>query len=161
MVAAPDGNGPARSLPIRFEPAPPVAKPQKNAPAAEWEDCKKRKKAHSLTQSGLSTVIRQQILGHAFSADDEITFGHFEEQPRSDTKRQKPPISAAESLPYTGIPGHEHLAASQLNWNGQTPVGRIAAIEFRPALKRRPAGRQAAPSHQRRLIQPSLTRRNP
>jgi hypothetical protein len=54
MVAPLDGNGPARSLPIRFEPAPPVAKPKKNAPAAEWEDYKKRKKVHSLTQIGLS-----------------------------------------------------------------------------------------------------------
>jgi hypothetical protein len=57
MVAPPDGNGPARSLPIRFEPAPPVAKPKKNASAAEWEDYKKRKKALSLAQIGLSTVI--------------------------------------------------------------------------------------------------------
>ena len=57
MVAPLDGNGPARSLPVRFEPAPPVAKPKKNAPAQEWDDYKKRKKALSLTQIGLSTVI--------------------------------------------------------------------------------------------------------
>jgi hypothetical protein len=57
MVAPLDAKGPARSLPIRFEPAPPVAKPKKNAPATEWEDYQKRKKAHSLTQIGLSTVI--------------------------------------------------------------------------------------------------------
>jgi len=57
MVAPLDGNGPARSLPVRFQPAPPVAKPKKNAPAQEWEDYKKNKKAHSLTQVGLSTVI--------------------------------------------------------------------------------------------------------
>ena len=57
MVAPLDGNGPARSLPVRFQPAPPVAKPKKNAPTQEWEEYKKRKKAHSLTQVGLSTVI--------------------------------------------------------------------------------------------------------
>jgi hypothetical protein len=57
MVAPLDGNGPARSLPVRFQPAPPVAKPKKNAPVQEWEEYKKRKKAHALTQIGLSTVI--------------------------------------------------------------------------------------------------------
>ena len=57
MVAPLNGNGPARSLPVRFQPAPPVAKPKKNAPLQEWEEYKKRKKAHSLTQIGLSTVV--------------------------------------------------------------------------------------------------------
>lgn len=57
MIAPLDGNGPARSLPVRFQPAPPVAKPKKNAPAQEWEEYKKRKKAHSLTQIGLSTIV--------------------------------------------------------------------------------------------------------
>jgi hypothetical protein len=57
MLAPLDGNGPARSLPVRFQPAPPVAKPKKNAPVQEWEEYKKRKKAHALTQIGLSTVI--------------------------------------------------------------------------------------------------------
>jgi hypothetical protein len=57
MVAPLDGNGPARSLPVRFQPAPPVAKPKKNAPAQEWEEYGKRKKACSLAQIGLSTVI--------------------------------------------------------------------------------------------------------
>jgi hypothetical protein len=56
MVAPLDGYGPARSLPIRFEPAPPVAKPKKNAPSEEWDDYKKRKKALSLAQIGLSAV---------------------------------------------------------------------------------------------------------
>jgi hypothetical protein len=63
MVVSLHGNGPARSLPVRFQPAPPVAKPKKNAPLQEWEDYKKNKKAHSLTQVGLSTVIN---LRHAF-----------------------------------------------------------------------------------------------
>lgn len=57
MVAPPGGKGPARSLPIRFQPAPPVPKPKKNAPPQEWDKYKKLKKALSLTQIGLSTVI--------------------------------------------------------------------------------------------------------
>lgn len=57
MVAPLDGNGPARALPVRFQPAPPVAKPKKNAPVQEWEEYEKRKKANSLAQVGLSTII--------------------------------------------------------------------------------------------------------
>jgi hypothetical protein len=57
MIAPLDGNGPARALPVRFQPAPPVAKPKKNAPEQEWEEYRKLKKAHALTQIGLSTVI--------------------------------------------------------------------------------------------------------
>jgi hypothetical protein len=57
MIAPLDGNGPARSLPVRFQPASPVAKPKKNAPAQEWDEYKKHKKACSLTQIGLSTVV--------------------------------------------------------------------------------------------------------
>jgi DDE superfamily endonuclease len=57
MVAPLDREGPARSLPVRFEPAPPVAKPKKNAPPQEWDEYKKRKKDLSLTKIGLNTVI--------------------------------------------------------------------------------------------------------
>jgi hypothetical protein len=66
MVAPLNGNGPARSLPVCFQPAPPVAKPKKNAPAQEWEEYGKRKKAHSLAQIGLSTIInlRQTLDQH-------------------------------------------------------------------------------------------------
>jgi len=57
MIAPPHGDGPARSLPVRFQPAPPVPKPKKNAPPQEWEEYKKLKKAKSLAQIGLSTLI--------------------------------------------------------------------------------------------------------
>jgi len=57
MVAPLDGKGPARALPVRFRPAPPAPKPKKNAPPEEWQEFKKRKKALSLTQIGLATVI--------------------------------------------------------------------------------------------------------
>ena len=56
MITPLDGQGPARSLPVRFQPAPPVPKPQKNAPAPEWDQYQKRKKAFSLAQIGLSTL---------------------------------------------------------------------------------------------------------
>lgn len=54
MIAPPYQPGPARSLPVRFEPAPPVPKPKKNAPAEEWKEYKELKKAHSLSKIGLS-----------------------------------------------------------------------------------------------------------
>jgi len=57
MVTPLNGKGPARSLPVRFQPAPPVPKPKKSAQAQEWEQYKIRKKAHSLTQVGLSTIL--------------------------------------------------------------------------------------------------------
>jgi len=57
MIAPLGGNGPARSLPVRFQPAPPPLKPKKNAPAQEWEEFKKHKRILSLTQVGLSTLI--------------------------------------------------------------------------------------------------------
>lgn len=57
MIAPLHGQGPARALPVRFQPAPPVPKPKKNAPPQQWEDYKKRKKALSLATIGLSTVI--------------------------------------------------------------------------------------------------------
>jgi hypothetical protein len=57
MIAPEHRKGPARALPVRFQPAPPVPKPKKNAPAQEWEEYKKLKKVGSLAQIGLSTVI--------------------------------------------------------------------------------------------------------
>jgi hypothetical protein len=57
MIVPPHGDGPARSLPVRFQPAPPVPKPKKNAPALEWEEYGKLKKARSLAQIGLSTIV--------------------------------------------------------------------------------------------------------
>ena len=57
MMVPPHGDGPARALPVRFQPAPPVPKPKKNAPALEWEEYRKLKKARSLAQIGLFTII--------------------------------------------------------------------------------------------------------
>lgn len=77
MITPLDGQGPARSLPVRFQPAPPAAKPKKNAPAPEWDQYQKRKKAFSLAQIGLST------LAHLRSALDQ----------RPDTQRRQLLIS--------------------------------------------------------------------
>lgn len=62
-IAPLHGKGPARALPVRFQPAPPVPKPKKDAPASQLEEFRKRKKASSLTRVGLSTVtgLRQAL----------------------------------------------------------------------------------------------------
>ena len=62
-IAPLHGKGPARALPVRFQPAPPVPKPKKNAPASQLEEFRKRKKAFSLAKIGLSTVtgLRQAL----------------------------------------------------------------------------------------------------
>lgn len=63
MIVPLHSQGPARALPVRFQPAPPVPKPKKNAPAPQLEEFSKRKKAFSLTRVGLSTVtgLRQAL----------------------------------------------------------------------------------------------------
>lgn len=62
-IAPLHGRGPARALPVRFQSAPPVPKPKKDASAPELEEFKKRKKASSLTRIGLSAVagLRQGL----------------------------------------------------------------------------------------------------
>lgn len=57
IIVPPHRMGPGRSLPVRFEPAPPVPKPRKSAPPQQWQEYRKRKKAGCITQIGLSTVI--------------------------------------------------------------------------------------------------------
>jgi hypothetical protein len=58
LLIAPLGfTGPARALPVRFQPAPPARKPKKKAPPEAWNEYKKQKKALALAQVGLSTVV--------------------------------------------------------------------------------------------------------
>jgi hypothetical protein len=57
LISPLDCAGPARALPVRFQPAPPAIKPKKTAPPEAREEYKKQKKALSLTQVGLSTLI--------------------------------------------------------------------------------------------------------
>jgi hypothetical protein len=64
LLIAPLGfTGPARGLPVRFQPAPPAFKPKKKAPPEDWEHYKQQKKARALTQVGLTTVkeIREEL----------------------------------------------------------------------------------------------------
>lgn len=68
MIVPLHSQGPARALPVRFQPAPPVPKPKKNAPTPQLEEFRKRKKAFSLAKIGLSTVID---LRHALDARED------------------------------------------------------------------------------------------
>jgi hypothetical protein len=63
MIHSAQSLGPARALPIRFEPAPPAAKPKKNAPQEEWKQYRQEKKKHALTQIGVDTLtmLREEM----------------------------------------------------------------------------------------------------
>jgi len=63
LVAPQDSPGPARALPVRFQPAPPVPKPKKDAPPAAWESYRQQKRVHSLSQVGVATLreVRQTL----------------------------------------------------------------------------------------------------
>jgi hypothetical protein len=57
LLAPQDSRGPARALPVRFQPAPPVAKPKKDAPPAVWQSYRQRKKIHSLPRVGAAALL--------------------------------------------------------------------------------------------------------
>jgi hypothetical protein len=63
LVYPPDHAGPARALPVRFEPAPPARKPNKDASEPDWQQYKERKKAAALSQIGVNvlTSVRQSL----------------------------------------------------------------------------------------------------
>lgn len=63
LVHSAEEAGPARALPVRFEPAPPAAKPKKDAPEEEWKKYRQEKKRHALTQVGVNslTQVRQEM----------------------------------------------------------------------------------------------------
>jgi hypothetical protein len=63
LVHSAQAPGPARALPVRFEPAPPAAKPKKDAPEPEWEQYRQEKKRRALTQVGVDTLtaLRQEM----------------------------------------------------------------------------------------------------
>jgi hypothetical protein len=63
LVHAPQAPGPARALPVRFEPAPPALKPKKDAAAEEWQRYGEEKKRRALTQIGVNTLtaLRQEM----------------------------------------------------------------------------------------------------
>jgi hypothetical protein len=57
LVAPQAAPGPARALPVRFELAPPVSKPKKDAPHPAWQAYRQQKKLHSLPQIGVATLL--------------------------------------------------------------------------------------------------------
>ena len=57
LLAPQHSPGPARALPVRFQPAPPVPKPKKNAPPEVWQAYRQQKRIHSLPQVGAALLI--------------------------------------------------------------------------------------------------------
>jgi len=63
LVSPLDQPGPARALPVRFEPAPPAVKPKKNATENEQERFREEKKKRALTRVGVEMIssVRDQL----------------------------------------------------------------------------------------------------
>ena len=63
LVSPLDNAGPARALPVRFEPAPPAAKPKKNASEEEKKRYREEKKKCALTAVGvnMTTSVRDEL----------------------------------------------------------------------------------------------------
>jgi hypothetical protein len=55
--------GPARALPVRFDPAPPPIKPKKNAAAEVWEAYRRERKQRTLPRAGVQAMasVRQTL----------------------------------------------------------------------------------------------------
>jgi hypothetical protein len=62
LVSPLDQTGPARALPVRFEPAPPAVKPKKNASEDEKKRYLEEKKKHALTSIGVNMI--SSVRGH-------------------------------------------------------------------------------------------------
>jgi len=56
LVSPPQADGPARALPVRFDFAPPVSKPKKNAPPEDWANYKEEQKKRTLSLAGVETI---------------------------------------------------------------------------------------------------------
>jgi hypothetical protein len=56
LIVPPSEPGPARALPVRFQPAPLPAKPKKNASEDERAEYKKRRKQAALSKVGVSVI---------------------------------------------------------------------------------------------------------
>jgi hypothetical protein len=56
LVRGPEASSAARALPVRFEPAPPALKPNKNASAEQQKAYRIEKKLRALTQVGVQTL---------------------------------------------------------------------------------------------------------
>lgn len=63
LVSPLSAPGPARALPVRFDPAPPVRKPKKTASAEVWKAYRQEKKKRTLSQAGVQAMasVRQSL----------------------------------------------------------------------------------------------------
>ena len=57
LISPLDQPGPARALPVRFEPAPPAVKPKKNATEDEKARFREEKKKRALTRVGVEMIV--------------------------------------------------------------------------------------------------------
>jgi hypothetical protein len=55
--------GPARALPVRFDPAPPACQPKKNAAVELWQAYRQQKKQQSLPRADVKAMasVRQSL----------------------------------------------------------------------------------------------------
>jgi len=57
IILRPEGrNGPARTIPIRFHPAPPPPKPKKKASEEDWQAYRQLQKTQNLSRQGLQVI---------------------------------------------------------------------------------------------------------
>lgn len=63
LVSPASAPGPARALPVRFDPAPPAIKPKKNAAPEVWEAYRREKKQRTLPRAGVQAMasVRQTL----------------------------------------------------------------------------------------------------
>ena len=75
LLVSPLGQrGPARALPVRFEPAPPAVKPKKNASEDEKKLFRQEKKKRALTRVGVNMIssVRDQLDQRAETAQRQL-----------------------------------------------------------------------------------------
>lgn len=67
-------RGPARALPVRFEPAPPAVKPKMNASEDDIKRYQQEKKTRALTRVGVNTIasVRHQLDRHPNTAGRQL-----------------------------------------------------------------------------------------
>lgn len=64
VILRPEGiDGPARTIPVRFHPAPPPAKPKKKASEDEWTAYRHAKKTQNLSRQGVQVIkdVRESL----------------------------------------------------------------------------------------------------
>lgn len=76
LLSPPNGCGPARALPVRFEPAPLPPKPKKKASQEEWKQYRQQRKAHSLSQVGVRVLasLRQAFNDRPATLQRQLIF---------------------------------------------------------------------------------------